>query len=126
MEYLFRGLTKGNEWIYGDLVHSTVNCFSHIIEVGIKQDKVYPIEVLPETVGMWTGLTDKKKIKAFDGDIIFNGTMGKFVITPLEGGSFGIKGLEGKHKDSEYTISALITEFEVIGNIHQEERDGKE
>ena len=57
MEYRFRGYDAvGNKkWVYGDLVHN-----KKITETGL-EDRVMVggYEVVPESVGLWTGLKDK-------------------------------------------------------------------
>lgn len=79
-EILFRGKEdKGlkHEWVYGGIVHQTdyygkkVNRF-FIIDGTTTQDYDigYEIEVIPETVGQFTGLCDKKGRKIFEGDIL--------------------------------------------------------
>ena len=132
-EILFRGKRKDNsEWIQGDFCSP---CNIVFLENGYdavlgKDD--CPIcndfEVIPETVGQYIGLTDKKGTKIFEGDIgrykqtdgvKINGNsmicIGKVVYNEKTA-SFAV--------DSKDEIGAKnydyfpIKDFEIIGNIH--------
>lgn len=78
-KYFFRGKRKDNgEWVIGHLLwyedgraritprHTDIYCLEE--DENVIQHITY--EVIPETVGQFTGLTDKNNIKIFDGHIV--------------------------------------------------------
>ena len=111
-EILFRGKdTIYRKWIYGDLL-TCASCTQ------IWQDSdfgKFPASVIPETVGQFTGLTDKGGKRIFEGDIIA-GKIGKFVIRwsePICGFAAG-EGLKMVPCMNQGTMQ----DYEVIGNIY--------
>lgn len=71
-EILFRGKRKDNgKWVYGFYALFASNKgLKHGIYTGTENGCVIPYEVDPETIGQFTGLTDRNGKKIFEGDIV--------------------------------------------------------
>ena len=124
-EILFRGKRKDNgEWVEGYLViaderYFIANCPECITSLYYPDD-IYSftgfVEVIPETVGKYTGQTDKNGYKIFDFDIVDilteNEEIG--VVTYDEGCSY-VKS-NGFSVDFRNNING--EDLLVIGNMH--------
>ena len=118
-EILFRGRRKKGDkrWVEGDLLHGYFG-------FGIT-NRYYAgssFEVVPETVGQYTGLTDKNGKKIFEGDIVsghlddlFPEDESRYEIAWIDYG-WHLTNLDGTVDTAEQDW--VNQNFEVIGNIY--------
>ena len=130
---LFRGKrTDNGEWVCGNLFIPDKEDTPTQICIGTNIVRI-TYDIISETVGQYTGLTDKCGRKIFEGDIVrfdytgvnkgVNGT----ATVIFQNGQFGV--LWGWHKDFVPLTGFCNTTIEIIGNMHDNPellRGGKE
>ena len=118
-EILFRGKrTDCEAWVEGDLIQAFRGNQLSSCSIMPNTPTAYCWKVIPETVGQFTGLTDKNGMRIFEGDLIRSTETGETAIVQWfsEHSAFMIWCKTSNQVGFLYECEKSI--IEVIGNIH--------
>ena len=116
-EIEFRGLRlDGKEWIYGYYFLTQTGEAVMLQSDYRSLDGIFPVQVTrvrEDTIGQFTGLTDKFGVRIFEGDIV------ETLYDGLQAISYSHAGFGYPDGKVFVFISSFVNQTEVIGNIHQ-------
>lgn len=112
----FRGLRlDGRGWVFGLVVKRKSKYFIEVEFTDLENEVIYrAYEVYPETIGQFTGRTDSRGVKIFEGDKMLHGQSPRFV--EYRWSNFVLTTFDKK----KTILLSFSPESFITGNIHEE------
>ena len=116
-EILFRAIAiHGDEWVFGNYIHSKRmagrSCEYRIVD----KDTGLESDIIPETLGQFTGLLDKNGKMVFEGDVCKD-RHGEFVVK-WDSDNARFLGYYSTERETRICYVGREPKIEVISNIH--------
>ena len=122
-EILFRGKRADNgQLVYGFYAQELQGQHYILADEGDFYDgpMLTMVEIIPETVGQYTGLDDKNGVKIFEGDVVryLNSIESGNGVVKYDACAFLFNWIDIDEIDSLLRYFQCSKELEVIGNVH--------
>ena len=109
-EVLFRGKTADGEWVYGDIRRCSTG-------IDIDQHDDVSCEVIPETVGVFTGYRALNYERIFEGDILKTMTGHFLLVTDSGYGDWTFTDID-TGETCRYATREMLSSCKIVDNIY--------